>query len=104
MSRRDKRKDSRRHKTSKTNPSNWRMFWIALAWQAIPAAYLLWDAWDSPSTWTMVLRVVVFLGVPVISGLVHRSWRIGFATLLLPVLAFGVMFTVFMLIMPSGKW
>jgi hypothetical protein len=76
----------------------------ALAWQALPAAWLMWDAWDTPSTKTLILRATVFLAVPVLAGFVHRSWRVGLVALLLPVFAIGVMFTVFMLIMPTGKW
>jgi hypothetical protein len=81
-----------------------RAFCIAFLWQLLPAAWLMWDAWDSPSAQTVVLRAVVFLLVPIVSGLVHRSWEIGLAALLLPVFAIGAMFTVFMLLMPVGKW
>jgi hypothetical protein len=76
----------------------------AFGWQLITAGWLMWDAWDSPSTQTLYLRAAVFLLVPVLSGLVHRSWRVSVAALLLPVFAIGVMMTIFMLIMPTGKW
>lgn len=85
-------------------PSWFRCILLAAGWQVIPAGWLLWDSWDSPSTRTLVLRTAVFLVVPLLSAVVHRSWRVGVAALLLPVIAIGVMFTVFMLIMPTGKW
>jgi len=84
--------------------SLWRILGLSLAWQAIPAGYLLWTVWDYPSTRTFVLWGVVFLAVPAISSLVHRSWQVGLAAMLLPILAMGVMFTVFLLIMPTIKW
>jgi hypothetical protein len=77
---------------------------FALGWQLIPACWLMWDAWDSPSAVTLALRAAVFLLVPVVAGLVHRSWQVSVAALLLPVFAIGVMMTVFMLIMPTGTW
>jgi hypothetical protein len=81
-----------------------RMLSIALVWQAIPCGWMMWDSWDSSSSQTFVLRITVFLLVPTIAGLVHRSSHVGLACLFLPVFAIGVMFTVFMLIMPTGHW
>lgn len=97
--------DDRSNLTPDTRPMPWgRAILLALGWQLIPAAWLLWDAWDSPSTQTLVLRAAVFLVVPILGGLVHRSLQVAVAALLLPVFAIGVMMTVFMLIMPTGKW
>jgi hypothetical protein len=81
-----------------------RMLSIALVWQAIPYGWMMWDSWDSPSSQTFVVRITVFLLVPIIAGLVHRSLHVGLSCLFLPVFAIGVMFTVFMLIMPTGHW
>ena len=77
---------------------------FAIAWQLIPASWLMWDAWNSASTKTLVLRATVFLVAPILASLVHRSWKVGIVALLLPVFAIGVMMTVFMMIMPTGKW
>lgn len=76
----------------------------ASLWQMFPAAWLMLDAWDSPSTQTLFLRATVFFVIPVLSGLIHRSWQIGIAALLLPIFAIGVMMTIYMLLMPTGKW
>ena len=64
----------------------------------------MWDAWDSPSSTTIVLRLLVFLVVPVLAGITHKSWQVAVAVICLPIFAIGVMDTVFMLIMPVGKW
>jgi len=87
-------------------PGQWfrRLVLIGIAWQCVPSAWLMWDAWDSPSTQTIVLRVVVFLLVPFIAGVIHRSWQIWLTCLVLPIFAIGVMFTIFMVIMPVGHW
>jgi hypothetical protein len=64
----------------------------------------MWDSWDSPSTTTIVLRLLVFLVVPVAAGITHKSWQVVVAAICVPIFAIGVMSTVFMLIMPVGKW
>ena len=77
---------------------------LAFLWQLVPLPALMWNVWDTPSPRTFALVAAVFLVAPLLAGLVHRSWRVGLAALLLPVFAFLVMFAVFMLIMPTGKW
>ncbi len=77
---------------------------LGLAWQALPAGWMLLDAWDTPSVLTLILRAVVFIGVPVLAGLAHRTWRMWMACVLVPILGMGFMMTVFMLIMPTGRW
>lgn len=90
-------------------PTTSRMTWrrsvlIALVWQAVPVGWLLVDSWDTPSSTTLILRLLVFLGVPLLSSLVHRSGRMGLACLTIPVLGIGLMLTGFMLLMPVGRW
>lgn len=77
---------------------------LALAWQALPVGGMLFDGWNSPSSLTLVLRSLVFLVVPMLSGVVHRSGLVLAMCLLVPVFGMGVMMTVFMLLMPAGKW
>jgi len=77
---------------------------FAFLWQLAVLPALMWIVWDSPSPRTFALIVAVFVVVPLLAGFVHRSWRVWLAVVLLPVFAFAVMFAVFMLIMPTGKW
>ena len=79
-------------------------FGIAFLWQFIPAICLMWKLWDSPSMLTWILFSVVFLIVPLLSGLVHRSWEIGIAAFLLPILSVIAMFVIYIFIIPTGKW
>ncbi len=92
------------HTTSPANRPFRNLVLLGLGWQFIPAAWLMWDAWDSPSSTTIVLRLLVFLFLPVLAGITHKSWQVAVAVICLPIFAIGVESTVFMLIMPVGKW
>lgn len=92
------------HTTSPANRPFRNLVLLGLGWQFIPAAWLMWDAWDSPSSTTIVLRLLVFLFLPVLAGIIHKSWQVAVAVICLPIFAIGVESTVFMLIMPVGKW
>jgi hypothetical protein len=76
---------------------------LALAWQAVPAALLMWVSWDSPTWKTYALASLVLLIIPTMSGFVYRSWRVGLACLLLPFLAFGAMLAIAGIIMGNGR-
>lgn len=90
--------------TSLNRRSAGRLVLIGLVWQVVPGSWLLWDLGSSASTTTIVLRLLVFLVIPLLAGIIHRSWRVAMATICLPVFAIGVVNTVLMLIMPIGKW
>ncbi|MGI9443228.1 MAG: hypothetical protein ACR2N1_12225 [Rubripirellula sp.] len=81
-----------------------RLVLLGLVWQVVPSSWLLWDLCNSPSITTSVLQLLVFLVVPLIAGIIHRSWAVALTTISLPVFAIGVVNTVLMLIMPVGKW
>lgn len=84
--------------------SVYRAIGFAFLWQLAVLPALMWIVWDTPSPRTFALIAAVFVVAPLLAGFVHRSWRVGLAAFLLPVFAFAVMFAVFMLIMPTGKW
>ena len=92
------------HTASPANRPLGKLVLLGLGWQFIPAAWLMWDAWDSPSNTTIVLRLLVFLVLPLLAGITHKSWQVAVAVICLPIFAIGVMSTISMLIMPVGKW
>jgi hypothetical protein len=62
----------------------------------------MWDVWSSPTPMRYILLAAVFLVVPLLAGCVHRSWRVGWTAILLPVVAIGIMFVLFALLMLLG--
>lgn len=59
---------------------------------------LMYDIWDSPTTRTHILRVVI-LAMPIVAGLVHRSIKVAVLGFVLPIIAVAIMFLIFTLIM-----
>ena len=76
-----------------------RTTFIAFCWQIIPVGWLMIDIWDTPDVVTYALAGVSLVAVPIVTGLVHKSTRIGLASLLVPLVLVALMFLGFLLLM-----
>lgn len=82
----------------------WLAVLFAFGWQLPTTGLLLWDHYFSLHPKTLHLGVLVFLLIPILSGLIHRSWKVSIAAILLPVFPIVVVAAAIEVIFPSGKW